>query len=428
MQDRLPNGPRGRLWQSLRFVTDPYHYAQANVARYGRRFTVPLYTGPVVVTGELEDVKAVFAAPLGQFDVWSKPQLIPVFGEGSIFVVNGEEHRRHRRAVTPPLQRPGRVEALIRARVDALQSGQVLDVEAWMMEATLAVMMDVLFGQGGVGEGDAALGERVARYGKEAGELKVLLPLVVPWLRRSGYWPWARFVGRRQELWARLGQRVDAVNAAGQADACALGRMQEQLSRAEVLDDLVTLLLAGHETTSHATVWAVYSVLRHPEVLRRLEEELEEAGPDADLEAIEALSWLDAVCEETLRVHPVAVQITRMLAQPMELGGCPLDAGVTLALSARLLHGREDVYEAPAEFRPERHLGRRYAPWESISFGGGRTRCPGALLARREMKLVLYHLFGRYRLRLLRDRPVKVVIRGMVMVPSEPVRVVLTRR
>ncbi len=151
------------------------------------------------------------------------------------------------------------------------------------------------------------------------------------------------------------------------------------LTDAELRDELMTLLVAGHETTATALTWTLERIVRHPAVLQRLQDEQRDGGE----------AYLDAVIKETLRLRPVVPAVVRRLQRPMSFGGWDLPAGVHIAPSIYLLHRREDLYPDPVAFRPERFLDRTPGTYEWIPFGGGVRRCLGASFALYEMRVVL---------------------------------------
>jgi len=189
------------------------------------------------------------------------------------------------------------------------------------------------------------------------------------------------------------------------------------MSDLEVRDELVTLLLAGHETTATALAWTFDRVLSHPAVETRLRADVA-AGRD---------DFLDAVIRETLRVRPILPLIGRVVAKPFQLGRWSLPIGTRVAPSIYLAGHRADAYPEPAQFRPERMLGIKPDPYTWLPFGGGIRRCIGMAFAQMEMKVVLQAVFARARLRLA-DGPAKVVRRGITLAPANGTRVVLEER
>ncbi len=375
---------------------------------------MPLLTGPVVVTGLPEGAQEVFRAPPDHFGIWAEAQLIPVFGKDSIFVATGESHSRHRKAIVPALQKLGGMQEIIRSRIQALRAGEEIDAALFALGISLRVITRTLLGE----EEDEELEALAAQYVKTSGSDPVLLALVFPALQRRLYPPWARFERLRSQFFGRLEEKIRQAREAPSGEGSAFASMLRSLDTESLRDDLVTLLIAGHESTAHALAWALYCLHQHPESLKALRTELDRLPPDADAEAITALPYLDAVCEETLRLHPVVVQVTRVLRKPLSLGGYELPEGVSVSPCAHLIHRREELFPEPERFRPERFLERRFSPFEHLPFGGGASRCPGASFAKAEMKLVLFYLLRSWKLVPTYRGQVPARVRGLVMVPS----------
>jgi len=190
------------------------------------------------------------------------------------------------------------------------------------------------------------------------------------------------------------------------------------MSDHELRDELMTLLVAGHETSATALAWALEALARHPAVLTRLREEVD-AGDD---------TYLDAVVQETLRLRPVIALVLRRLTEPMEIGGRLLPAGVTVAPCIYLLHRRPDVYPDPRAFRPERFLERPPGTYTWIPFGGGVRRCLGASFAQFEIKVVLRELVSRLDISPARPHPERRVRRAIVFAPERGGELVVERR
>ena len=225
--------------------------------------------------------------------------------------------------------------------------------------------------------------------------------------------PWARFIASRREADALLyeeirARRADPHGAEGDDVFSLLLAARDEEGRAltdeELRDELMTLLVAGHETTATALAWVLERVARHPEVLGRLQEE-RAAGEGA---------YLDAVIKETLRLRPVVPAVIRRLQAPMEFGGWQLPAGVHIAPSIYLLHRRPDIYPDPTAFRPERFLDRTPGTYEWIPFGGGTRRCLGASFALFEMKVVLEAILDSVRVKPARRNGAEGVTRRAI--------------
>jgi cytochrome P450 len=185
------------------------------------------------------------------------------------------------------------------------------------------------------------------------------------------------------------------------------------MSDEELRDELMTLLLAGHETTATALAWAVERLVRHPEKLERLRAEL--AAGDG--------RYLDAVITETLRLRPVIALVGRVLKEPMEIGGRELPAGVKVAPSIYLVHRRPDIYPEPDRFLPERFLDNPPGTYTWIPFGGGVRRCIGASFAQFEMKSVLGAIFTRTRLQPVNNGPEAIRRAAITLVPGRRTKI-----
>jgi cytochrome P450 family 110 len=206
-----------------------------------------------------------------------------------------------------------------------------------------------------------------------------------------------------------------------------LGRSYEpvvkQITDVELRDELLTLLLAGHETTATALSWALYWMQAQPEVLAQLRSELAALPGDNDAMAITKLPYLNAFCSEVLRIYPIALIVSpRQLHQPMALSDLHFEAGALLAPCIYLTHRRPDLYPNPEVFRPERFLERSFSPSEYFPFGGSNRRCIGAAFALFEMKLVLARIIQRLDLQLAEPGPVRPSRRGVTVAPKGGVR------
>jgi cytochrome P450 len=203
----------------------------------------------------------------------------------------------------------------------------------------------------------------------------------------------------------------------------------------ELRDELITMLIAGHETTATALSWTFACLLEHPDIGARLSAELERAMiPDGrgehalDPEALNSLDYLDAVIKETLRLRPILPDVVRKLQSPIDFAGFRIPAGVSLTPCIHLAHRRPDSYPDPLAFRPERWLGARVDPYAWLPFGGGIRRCLGMAFALYEMKIVVGTMWSRLRMRLARPGPVRVVRRTLTLAPEGGTRVILEPR
>jgi cytochrome P450 len=271
--------------------------------------------------------------------------------------------------------------------------------------------------------------------------LNGISPLIAlfPALRRDfgGVGPFAAFSRRKRLLHAQLDALIHAARAAGPRDDIlsllvhARDEEGQSMSDEEARDQLLVLVVAGHETTAISLAWALYE-LHRPEnaaVNERLRAELAALGPDAAIEKIDKLPYLEAVCQETLRRYPIApAPSPRKLLKPFELLGHSLPAGVAVTAAIGLTHYREDLYPEPLRFNPDRFLERKFTPFEYLPYGGGARRCLGAAMASYELRLVLATLLRRFRLRPASPKPDHGKVRAANVGPATAVKMIVEER
>jgi cytochrome P450 family 110 len=199
----------------------------------------------------------------------------------------------------------------------------------------------------------------------------------------------------------------------------------EAMKDDELRDELMTLMLAGHETTATAIAWGLYWLHRYPEIKAKVQAEIASLGANPDPIAIAKLPYLTAVCQETLRIYPVAMlTFPRTVLEPTELMGYKLEVGQVLMGCIYLMHQREDIYPEHHQFKPERFLERELDSYEFFPFGGGKRRCIGEALAMLELKLVLATIVTEYNLELNSDCPEIPARRGVTLAPKKGVPMV----
>ena len=194
----------------------------------------------------------------------------------------------------------------------------------------------------------------------------------------------------------------------------------------ELRDELMTLLVAGHETTATAISWAFYWIHKLPEVREKLLAELDSLGENPDSNTIFKLPYLTAVCNETLRIYPVGMlTFPRKVKTPISVCGQQLEPGTIIIGSIYLTHQREDIYPQPEKFNPERFLEKQFSPYEFLPFGGGARRCIGLAFAQMEMKLILAKVMKTWSMQLINTQEIKPQRRGLVTGPNAPINLVI---
>jgi cytochrome P450 len=409
--------------------------------RYGDPFTLRLPSAPPIVFFSHPDaVKAIFTGDEEDLRAGEANfRLEPILGRHSLLLLDGREHLRERRLLQPPfhgdrmLSYGPVMRDIAAAAVERWPLGRPFPIHAEMQGVTLDVILRTVFG---LDEGPTkrdlrgALLELLA-----AGSNPQTLLGVQGGATQSG--AVARFLEIRDRtdrlLFAEIAARRRA-DVAGHADILSLlvGARYDDgqpLDDRALRDELMTMLLAGHETTATALAWAVGHVIAHPDVRTRLLAELADAGPSPpDPERTLRLEYLDAVCRETLRLTPIVPLVGRRLTRPMTIAGTRLPAGVVAAPCIYLAHRRPESWPEPDRFRPERFLETKPTPYEFLPFGGGVRRCLGMAFALVEMKLVLAEVLSRVELRAAPGYQVGVVRRSVTLAPSEGMPVVAERR
>jgi len=423
----LPPGPRFALPWMLRYLRDPLGSTREAFAQYGDPYTTRALGRTIVVTGDPALIRVILAGDPAHYDAFGVEHMRPVLGAGSIMMLDGERHRAARKLQTPPFHG-----ARMRSYAALMQQIARDEAAAWtsgapftMQAATQAISLRVIL--------QAVLG---ARDGDEGARVERMLVDLIAALRPSllffpalqgGWWPpWRRLMARRREVEAWVFGEIAARRQSARQDILTLlvqARYDDgaAMNEREVLEAMLTLVVAGHETTALALAWALWLLHRHPDVRARLEDELR--GVD-DPEQLASLPFLEAVCLETLRLRPIAASVLRVLNRPMTLGAYELPAGVAVSPNMLGLHVRPELFPEPEAFKPERFVGRTFAPHEFMPFGGGHRRCLGAAFAMFEMKIVLGTILQTRRLELLDDGPVALVPRNTVLGPSRGLRFV----
>lgn len=391
MRAKLPPGPRvPRLVQSIRWAREPLPMLERCRERYGDTFTLHLrHLGTWVVLSDPEDVKRVFSTDTNDLGV-GVPNLAlrPVLGAHSVMLSEEPEHMIRRKLMLPRFhgermrEDAAMMTELARREVRSWPVGEPFRLWPRMQALTQEVVMRAVFGDDeGRLDRLRALLTNLTEAVNDDGRLRKLAFRGPRWLERSRGWREA--MAPVEEAVLEEARRRRAEGEDGRRDAVSIlveARHEDgsPLSEKELRDELLTLLTDG--PTSSSLAWVFERLLRHPEKLARLQEELL-AG--------EGEAYLDAVIKETLRLRPPVSVVVRRLLKPATLGGYELPAGTLIAPCVYLIHHREDVYDDPGSFVPERFLEQRAAVPTWIPFGGGARRCLAASYAEQEMKRVL---------------------------------------
>ena len=438
-QRRLPPGPKVALVQTFKYTRDAHGYLIAVHRKYGDTVLVPTLNGPIVMVAAPTEIQQVFSADPDTFVPWGTDSYTPLLGERSLLALSGARHRRERKLLTPPFHGArmraygATIRTAARAAMAMWRPGEEFVMQRSTQWISLEVILRAVFGvqeDGRVEEFRRAILDMV--------EAAVPSLMFFKFMRRpwGGLSPYNRFV----QVMARMEALIYGEIAARRGRPEALGedilsmmlaaRHEDGtgMSDLELRDELLTLLFAGHETTGIALAWACYWLHRDPAALERLRAEVDSLGPEPDPEALAKLPYLDAVCSETLRLHPIAPDVPRGLARSLAVGGYSVEPPLSLDVSTTVLHRREELYPEPDRFRPERFLERRFSAFEYTPFGGGSRRCIGAAFATYELKIVLATILAGAHLELAEPGEVRPARRNLVIGPGSGVRMVLRER
>ncbi|MEZ5076603.1 MAG: cytochrome P450 [Solirubrobacterales bacterium] len=430
----LPPEPKSSsLVQTLRWAFRPLPFMEDCRRRYGDSFSVRFlgFERPMVLISDPAAVKALYTERSHGLPPGRNIILEPIMGSHSILVVEGAEHLARRKLMLPPFHGERMrsyqpvVEEIIRAEVDSWPLERAFPVHARMQAVTLEVILRVVFG---VSEGPRLERLRAMLAGvlqETASPRRQLVGLATR--RFGGRGPWARFEGQLRAvdalLYAEIAEHRERPDLEERADILSmlmLARFEDgsPMSDTDLRDQLMTLLLAGHETTATALAWTFDLVLRHPRVHARLRETL--AAGDED--------YLRATITESLRLRPVIPLAGRRLAAELVADGCTLPPGTDVTPAIWLTHTRADVYPEPFAFRPERFLGEAPDTYAWIPFGGGVRRCLGASFAEFEMRIVLREVLTRCELRKASPEPEKTGRRNITLSPRGGTPIVVESR
>jgi cytochrome P450 len=411
----IPGPPNLVAWSTLQWFRRPYAFMEECHAKYGDVFTFKLLgLPPLVVFSNPEHVKEVFQDDgetmlAGKFN----RSLAPLLGDTSVLMADGRAHTRKRKLLLPPFhgERMARYGAdmidITEQKVAEMPRHRPFPLHAVMQDITLEVIVRTVFGISAGPKFD----EVVANM-KEILELGANPALLLPFMQfeAGGRSPYGRFRATVRRGDAFLYEEMKRRRATGERGSDILSLLLDAKdeegktpSDEELRDELVTLLVAGHETTATGLTWAVRWLLADPALFAEVRDAVDTLGPDPTPEAISKSELLDATVREALRLVPVIPLVGRILDKPMRLGGYDLPAETAIVCSIYLAQRRAAAYPNPAEFDPRRFLGKKFSAYEFYPFGGGVRRCIGMAFALYEMKMVLARFFALVDARLAQD-------------------------
>jgi cytochrome P450 len=401
--------------------------------RHGDAFGVKFlgFERPMYLISDPAAIKALYTERSHGLPPGRELLLEPVLGAHSLLLLEGSEHLAHRRLMLPPFHGERMrsyesvVEEIVTAEIDSWPLRQEFPLHPHMQAVTLEVILRVVFG---VDKGPrlAELREILRNVLQETSSPRAQL-VALATRRFSNRGPWDRFDDQLKAadklLYAEISAHRSHPDLAEREDILSMlmsARFEDgsALTDTDLRDQLMTLLLAGHETTATGLAWTFDLLLRHPRAMERLRESLAAGEED----------YLRATISESLRLRPVVPLAGRRLGTDLEVDGWSLPAGSDVSPAIWLTHTREDVYPEPFSFRPERFLDSPPDTYSWIPYGGGVRRCLGASFAEFEMRIALREVVSRCRLRKVDPAPEKIARRNVTLSPKAGTPVVLTER
>jgi cytochrome P450 len=420
--------------QTARWVARPLPFLKGLEKRHGDVFTIRLVReGTWVMVSDPDLVKQVFTASPSVLHAGEGNAILePILGPRSVLLLDGDKHMRQRKLMLPPfhgdrMERYGEVmRAAAEAEIDRWPMG--VPAAAWprMQAITLEVILRAVFGVSDAERLDPlrqALGE-LLEFTVGTARMAALIFAGPDRLRSNRVFGFRQMMERADELvLAEVARHRADPDLESRDDVLSLllqARHEDgsPMSDAELRDELMTLLVAGHETTATSLAWALERLVRTPEALERTVAEADAGGGE----------YTDAVVQETLRLRPVIPIVARKVKEPFPLGDRVIPEGATITPSILLMHRRPDVYPDPDAFRPERFLERPPGTYTWIPFGGGVRRCIGASFAQFEMRVVLATILSRASVRATDREPERVKRRAITLTPGRGASLVLEPR
>jgi cytochrome P450 len=432
----LPPGPTApAAFQLLATWTRPTVSLLRLRERYGKRFTVQLpFQPPFVILSDPEEIKQLFIAPPDVLHPGEGARVLePLIGRNSVILLDEHAHLEQRKLMLPAFQGSrmqrltGLMSELTQREIESWPCDEPVALHPRLQQLTLEIVLRAVFGleQGPRLDRLRNLLTDVLAFSESP--LSVLpvahrLRRVIPALRR-----FHAAQQRADELIFELIAQRRSGELAGEGDdvlSMLLAARHENdgspMSAQELRDELMTALVAGHETTASQLAWAFERLARSPRVTERLVAELDAGESDA---------YLTATINEVLRCRPVLPNAEpRLTKQPVTIGGFTYPAGVALIAAAFLVHHDPELYPEPFAFEPERFVGQTPGTYTWIPFGGGRRRCLGASFALVEMKIVMRAVLERFALRPTDERPEPTARRSITFSPARQATMVLTQR
>lgn len=443
----LPKGPtKNSFFQLIKFIRKPITVFEECRKIYGKTFTLRALGHPdAVVVSTPEDIKQVFASNSNQLHTGELTATFirPIFGNYSLLSLDGQKHIQHRKLFLPSFQGQrmkvyGDLMAkIVKKKVLCWETGNVLQLLDEARDMTFNIILSAIFGMDEESTRFTALTASLHNLINEMTKPFAFLTLITPALHKNlGFLtPWQKIMKLRQEVDLYLFEEISErkkMNLDSRIDILSLllqtrDESGNLLSDQEIRDEMLTLLTAGHETSSMGVSWAFYGILSNPNVLQKLRDELNcFVTNEQDLISnLDKLVYLDAVLKEALRITPVSSYVGRITKETYPLGKFTLPKDTIIFPCIYLAHRDPDYWSEPDKFIPERFLNSTEIPYTYLPFGGGIRRCIGAAFAQYEMKIIMAQILLHADLELKENYVPEMVRKGAVFAPSHGLPVIV---
>ena len=429
-QNNYPKGPKlPSFVQTFHWLFRVYPF----LTNCAKRFSSPIGLhffgfGKVAMFSDPQSIREIFLGDTNVLFAGEGNDLLkPFLGKNSLLILDQERHLRERRLLLPPfhgerMRHYGQfMQDISEEIMNKWPIGKPFAINDYLQEISLEVILRVVFGI-----------EEQQKFVTYKNTITSLLShidgfgsivLFIPLLQKDfgRFSTWGRFQRDMRKFNDLIYEELQEHSTESGEDILSLLMNAtyedgSKMQAAEIRDQLLTALVAGHETTATALAWALYWLDKTPRVYQKLMDELD-ALDEWEPKTISRLPYLDAVCKETLRLNPIVPIVARRLQQDYTINGYRLPKKTLVAPCIFLTHQREDLYPNPQEFRPERFIERKYTPYEFLPFGGGVRKCIGAAFATYEMKLVLATILKRFSIK-IKNNKLKMKRRSVVITPG----------
>lgn len=428
---QLPDGPTVvPFLHSLKWRGRYLEFLEWCERRYGGIFTYKKFgSRPYVVVSHPQAIKEIFTAPSKYFDSGKSNQAFrPLLGNKSLLLLDGNEHQRQRKLLMPPfhgdrLRTYSRaIEDITQQEISRWSTPQPFVIRSAVQVITLRIILRVLFG---------------SEQELQAQALNQCLTSLVNSFLSPFPWQLLFFSRQKQQLdnllYTQIQQRRQQGNFSSPDILNLLLATRDDtgqlLTDEEIRDELITLIMAGYETTTTTVLWSLYWVAKIPEVQEKLVAQLKALDSNLNPTAIAALPYLRAVFSETLRIYSITgFTFDRIVKIPLKIMDYEFEPGTVLSPCSYLTHQREEIYPLPKQFKPERFLERQFSPYEYYPFGGSNRLCIGMAFAQFEIQLILATILSRLHLSLADCQPVRPIPRGINLIPPLKLQIIAAQR